>query len=448
MTRQATGRERGSAMVMAVFVLFLLASTGIALLFLSHSEAEASKASLRASQAFYIAEGSVEAARQRIYDLNGLNEFDDDLDTAAGANDTIDLIDPEALQPVYDANGVFTGVTGAGDDVPLIALQGVNGGTILAYLTNDPLEDPDGRAQQTDANDRLSLIGVGAGTDRSFEVVEAIIERRPPIPLAPPSTITMLGPPPNFASATSKVKDYVGNDCEGTSFTGEPGLYVPIVGAIGDAAEAQIEPGIEPLPDFIINDEDGNPLTDEDVVANLLDGDEPSLSGPGAIPFDPAWNDCATLQAMLEDLRDRADEVCRTGTCQFPDYGPDTLIFIEGDYNLGPSESGGQGVLVCTGELVLSGRTDWSGLILVVGEGQYRMNGSGNGEVIGGMLLADIAGPDNVYGTGDDCQSGSGGMGQTTFDERGGGNAMTTYCSTALTNTNVRPYQIVEFLQH
>jgi hypothetical protein len=154
------------------------------------------------------------------------------------------------------------------------------------------------------------------------------------------------------------------------------------------------------------------------------------------------------LQALLEDLRGRADQVCRAGTCTFPNYGPDTVIFIDGDYDLGPAESAGEGVIVCTGELTFQGRTNWTGLVLAVGEGSFRVNGSGNGQVIGGMLLADIAGPDNVYGTNDDCQTGSSGLGQTVYDENGGGNAVSTYCSTALNNTNVRPYEVVEFLQH
>ena len=444
MTRQAADRERGSAMVMAVFVLFLLVSTATALLFLAHSEAEMSKANVRASQAFYLAEGALEEARQRIYDLNGLNIFEDDLDTASGANDRIEAVDPDAIQPVYDSNGLLTGVTGAGDDVPLIALRSVATGRILAFLTNDPLEGPDGsgnsgRASKDDTNERLSLIGIAAGTDRSFEVVEAVIERRPPIPLQPPSTITMLGPTTEFHSATSKVKDYRGDDCAGTSLTGG-GFAVPIVGAIGDPARDQAAAGWNGNPDYV-----SGGATDQNTFSDLLDGSDPLNAKYGTI--DPAWNNCATLHTMLDDLRDRADVVCRSGTCVFPDYGPDTLIFIDGDYSLGPAESGGQGILVCTGELTLNGRTNWSGLILAVGEGAYRINGSGNGEIIGGLVIADIAGPDNVYGTADDCESGSN-MGTAVYDERGGGNALTTFCSTALRSSNVRPYQVMEFLQH
>jgi hypothetical protein len=432
--------ERGSAMVLAMFVLFLLASTGVALLFLANSEQEASKANLRASQAFYIAEAGLERARQAIYDANGQASFDDDLIAAAGADGDID-VNPDGITPVYDTNGNLTGVSGAGDDAPLLTLTTVTGGRMLAYLTNDPLE---GRDTTDDENDRLAIVGIGAGADRSFEVVEAVIERRPPMPLVPPSTITMLGPPPDFHSATSKVKDYIGDDCSGTSFTGTTGLYVPIVGTIGGAAESAAESGIQTNPDFI-----SGSLTDGDTFADLTDSSEPSLNSPNAVgTIDPAWNDCATLQALLDDLRARADHVCRNGTCNFPDYGPDTVLFIDGDYSLGPSESGGQGILVCTGELTMNGRTNWNGLILAVGEGAYRVNGSGNGEIIGGTVIADIAGPDNVYGTNDDCQTGSSGLGQPVYDERGGGNALNVYCSTALNSTNVRPYEVVEFLQH
>ena len=437
-------------MVLAMFVLFLLASTGAALLFLADSEQESSKANNRASQAFYIAEAGLERARQALYDANGLDTFDDDLTTAAGANGTIDVA-PDGLTPVFDSNGNLTGVNGAGNDVPLLSVTSLNGGRTLAYLTNDPLE---GRSTTDDENDRLAIVAVGAGANRTFEVVEAVIERRPPIPLVPPSTITMLGPTPDFHSATSKVKDYVGDDCAGTGFAGVTDLYVPIVGTIGDAAESVAESGRATNPEFYI---DGaldipDPIThDSDSFANLTDSSEPSLNSPSAaaVPNDSAaWNDCATLQSLLADLRARADHVCRSGTCNFPDYGPDTVLFIEGDYTLGPSESGGQGVLVCTGELTLNGRTNWSGLILAVGEGAYRINGSGNGQIIGGLLIADIAGADNVYGTADDCQSGSSGLGQTVYDERGGGNALNVYCSTALNNTNVRPYEVVDFLQH
>ena len=422
-------------MVMALFVLFLLASTGTALLFLSGTEQQMSQANLREKHVFYLAEAAVEAGRTAFFEANGLDGFSDDLKAAAGpgVNEDID-IDPDAIQPIFNGQGELIGVTGVGNDVPLVARQVFERGWVAAFLMNDPL---DGRTNQTDTNDRVMIVGIAAGVDRSFEVVEAIIERRPPIPLVPPSTITLLGKPPTFSSATSKVKDYIGEDCGGS---GQPGLYMPVIGVIGQGAEAEAEAGMEANPDFI-----SGPYTDEEVFADLTDEDEETIiTGLGTI--DPAWNDCETLQALVEDLRYRADIVC-SGACTFPDYGDDTLIFLDGDFNVLPGQSG-RGILVCTGELTMSGKVSWNGMILVIGTGRYTLNGAGKGVISGGMMLADIAGPDEIYGTDDDCKTGADGLGKTYFNENGGGNAATQYCTADLNSTNVRPYEVVEFLQH
>jgi Tfp pilus assembly protein PilX len=141
-------RERGSAMVMALFVLFLLASTGTALLFLSNSEVKMSQASVRTTEVFYLAEAAIEAGRSAFYQANILDSFDDDLLAAAGADTSISIL-PDQIEPVFDANGVLTGLTGVGDDAPLVAIQNVPGGSIAAFLMNDPL---DGRTNKTDTN--------------------------------------------------------------------------------------------------------------------------------------------------------------------------------------------------------------------------------------------------------------------------------------------------------
>jgi hypothetical protein len=433
--KDKTQQERGSAMVMAVFVLFLLASTGAALLFLSSNELQMSQASVRSAEVFYLAEAAVEAGRSAFYKANVLDTFDDDLAAAAGVDTNISIV-PGQIEPIFDANDNLTGLTGVGDDAPLVAIQTLpGGGSIAAFLMNDPL---DGRTTQTDTNDRVIIVGVAAGRDRSFETVEALIERRPPIPLIPPATITLLGKPPTFSTATSKVKTYEGEDCAGA---GVPGLYLPVFGVIGSGAASEAEAALETNPTF-----QSGPYLDDEVVADLTDGAEPTvLTGVGTI--DPKWNSCENLRAMLEHLEDSADYICRSSKCAFPDYGPDTLIFIDGDYAMDKNDSG-RGILVCTGELTLTGGTSWNGLLFVVGEGSFRLNGAGKGVISGSMLLADIAGPDETYGTSDDCKTGSDGLGKVTFDENGGGNSATQYCTTDLTSTNVRPYEVVEFLQH
>ena len=53
-------------------------------------------------------------------------------------------------------------------------------------------------------------------------------------------------------------------------------------------------------------------------------------------------------------------------------------------------------------------------------------NGGGIGNISGGILVANTAGPDSIPGTGDDV------LGPPTFDTNGGGNSNVSYCSTVM----------------
>ena len=434
-SRRDKQRDQGSALVMAVFVLFLLTSVGGALLFLSQNEVKMSKANMNSIEAFYMAEAGLEAARAHLWQVNGLGDFSDDLEARKGLDDDISLIDPGAITPIFDSSDQLIGLNGVGDDPPLIAITVAGRGSYAAYLTNDPLE---ARNNEIDLNDRVSLVAVGVGPDRSFEVVEAIIERRPLIPMDPPATITVIGPPPVVDMSNSAVKEYIGTDCDGSG--GIAGLYLPVVGTIGGSAELSAEAGINTNPDYI-----SGTYSDEDAFADLTDPTEPTVvTGLGTI--DPRWTKCEVWQDTLASLRDKADVICSGGSCVFPNYGPSRLIYIDDDYALGNTQSGA-GTLVVTGTLTFTGNADWDGLILVVGEGAWILKGGGNGVVSGSIIVADIAGPDDIYGTGDDCTGGTDGFGQGVFDESGGGNSGTHYCSTNINASNQKPYEVVEFLQ-
>jgi hypothetical protein len=472
--RPGTNRgERGSALVLAVFVLVLLTSMGIALLFVSEGEMASSQANLRHKKAFFVAEAGLEDGRATLYDTNRNNPFDDDLITAAGPDGVMDF-DADNVTANYDTDGNFTGFTVTGDDVPVRAGTVFGEGNYVAYLTNDPV---DGRTNLTDSNNRVLLTGIAAGeSDRSYEVVEAIVELRNIMPTIPPATITLLGPSPAFASGTSATKDFIGTDCGGTG--GVPGLYVPVVGTIGASAESAAESGLHSNPDFV-----SGSYTDHDVFADLTDPTEPTVAASYG-PIDSRWQDCQHIETMVETLREAADFLCEydftcaggggpgsCGTCDPRNTFPNAITFVDGDYDVGGTMNG-QGTLVVTGTLILGGGVSWDGLILVFGEGDYRLNGAGNGEVTGGMMVANIAGPDGAYGktcsTGgghcrtdadcngsdvcvdnaDNCTGSTDGFLQPVFDERGGGNAGTIYCTTSLDVADpVIPYPIVEFRQ-
>jgi hypothetical protein len=295
------------------------------------------------------------------------------------------------------------------------------------------------------------ITGIGLGPDRSLEIVQAIIERWEILPSLPPATITLLGPPPVFEGGNSNVHNYGGDDCDGA---GIPGLYVPVVGAIGDDGEAAAEDGIHGGPNDDGNgpDYESGPYIDVDTFVNLLDpANEPTL----AAAIDPAWLDCQNILTMINDLRSFADvyccnpPVCATPTaCNLPDPPvPGTLIVIDGDYYIDPS--GGVGTMLVTGELELHGRADWQGALLVFGEGALTHRGAGNGEVSGAIMLARVVGPDGMMYTADDCTDPDNGFGQVSFDMSGGGNAGTNYCSVdILTNRPIPPYEIVGFRLH
>ncbi|MFQ5767580.1 MAG: hypothetical protein ACE5ID_06305 [Acidobacteriota bacterium] len=192
--RPHPGSERGSALVLAVFALVLLASMGIALHFVSQTELQMGKSDLEAKKVFYLAEEGLEEGRQNLLTAAGTDSLADQLQQAAGPNGTIDF-DPDQVKPVYDESGAVTGLTGFGDDVPLRTLTSLGEGTYAAFLSNDAV---DGLNSASDSNDRVVITGIGTGENNAFEMVQAIIEPEFVLPQVPIAAITLLGPSPFF----------------------------------------------------------------------------------------------------------------------------------------------------------------------------------------------------------------------------------------------------------
>ena len=436
--RSASSNERGSAMLASMFVLFLLSVTGVSLLFLGTNEAKMGRQSTREKQAFYLSEAGEEFGRTALWIANGNGPFDDDLAARAGANGVFDL-DVASLAFVYDGAGVPTGVTGIGDDSPLVPVTALATGWYATLLTNDPAE-PGGVTTTVDTNKLVMLTSISVGRNRESEVVQAIVQRREILPQLPPATITLLGPLPDFAGGTSNHREYIGSDCNGR---GIPGLTVPVVGTVGDAAEVSAEDGVKLKsgPDYTSGSYKNN-----DTVVDLTDPTEPILSANDYEGLSDVYTDCHKLHDLVEKLRDVADVTCTGSPCTFPTTRYSNVIFVDGDLDVNPP--GGSGTLVVTGELRYDGQASWNGMIYVFGEGRYVQKGSGNGVISGAIMVADIAGPDNVYGTGDDCSGGDDGFSTAVFDMEGGGNAVTQYCSQDITNFGPNPpYRIVNFRQ-
>ena len=428
--------ERGSALVMAIFVLVLLTAMGAALLFVSENEMKTGQVDLRSKTVFYASEAGLEDAREtlRVVNLAGVNaalrsSFNDELTSAAGANATINF-DPAALKPVFDSNGDATGFTGYGDDVPLKGVTAFGQGKYAAFLTNDAV---DGRTSKIDSNDRVMITAIGTGPNYSSAIVQAIVERDPFPTL--PATITLIGPVPNFDGGNSSSKRYVGDDCAG----GVSGLSVPTVGVVGSAAETHAELGVN-KPDTYTS----GGATGVATVSNI--------SGT----VDPSWKDCTYLHDLARKVRGGADVV---GTSATPNSSLGTtvtpkIVYIEGDYTVGGGYNGA-GLLWVTGTLTFDGNAAWKGTIFTVGKGDFQRSGGGNGVISGANFIANVAGPDGLMWTSDDCSGPDGILGNSddgaavaTYNNAGGGTGDTVYCTTDISSSQDEfPFRVVSFRQ-
>lgn len=425
---QTGNTQNGSALVTALIVLVLLSVMGITLLFISDSDAKMNKAGVRAKKSFYLAEAGLEVGRKQLRDNNltstNKTSLSDELTVGAGANGVINF-DPATVKPTYDSSGNVTGFTGYGDDVPLVASTSFAGGRYATFLTNDAI---DGRTALADSNSRVVVTAIGAGSDRSTETVQAVVTNS----VLPgfPATITILGPTADFNGGTSNSKTYTGNDCQGaTGYTGIPGLSVPVIGTIGGASQASAQTGVIKPPSYTSGTEVGT-ATVHDVTSTI----------------NPFWTDCNSLRAMASTVQASADYVCTTASpCSH--WGTSTIntvTFVDGDLSVGD----GKGVLWVTGTLNTAGNSSWEGIIIVVGKGVFIRSGGGNGSTWGAEIVANIAGPDGVYGNGDDCTGGTGGFGVATHNADGMGNHDTAYCSDAISQAlNGFPLPIRDFRQ-
>ncbi len=429
--------SRGSGLLLAVFALALLTSIGVALLFISQVEVKNTQLDNQTKSVFYGAEAALENGRERLRQWNlasGTLELGDEIARAAGVNGVLDF-DPDNVWPVYDADGDFTGFAGLGDDEPLVTMRDFENGVIAAFLTNDPAE---GRLSLADANKRLVVTGISVNNNKSFEMVEAVVDHDGLVP-TPPAAITIMGPDPEFEGGSSAAKSLTGNDCQGVPAVGLPGYTVPVVGVMGAAAETLAEDGVDKPLTYTEGTETGIDTVDD-------------ISGT----IDPRWNDCEYLSDLAQQMKNIANVVGDSSTpqSQFGTPGNEKVVFIEDDYKISGTMVGA-GVLWVTGELRVSGNLSWFGPIFVVGKGHFRRDGGGTADIAGGTFVADISGPDEILWTSDDCVGEDGkkgtaddGIASSIYDVNGNGNGLTVYCTEYLKQFPLNwPFKLVEFRQ-
>lgn len=432
-------REDGSALLLAVFVLVLITSMGVGMLFTTQTELAMSTANVNSKQTFYLSEGGLEDGRDTIFQINmnspNPRDLTEELQALAGGDNTLDF-DYRTVQPTYDVDGNLTGFSGFNDDVPLRGLTGLGDGWYAAFLNNDPVE---GVTNPVDNNDRLLLTAIAVDENGGSEIVRALIER-PDTFAIPPAAITILGPDAIFDGGPSAAKNYSGDDY-GSHCPPGTGGDVPVVGVIGGTSETSAETGVQKPASYTQGTESGVDTVDDlTLIPNLPD----------------LWTDCELLVELGELIYSQADVRGNSSTpeADLGTPGSPKSVFIEGDYALSGGFDG-KGLLWVTGELTLDGNASWEGPIFVVGEGDFLRDGAGNGSIAGGVIVADVSGADRVLFTGDDCSGDDGthgtsddGIAQSSYLVNGSGTGTTGYCSAYFTDwQSMRPFKILSFVQ-
>jgi hypothetical protein len=101
-----------------------------------------------------------------------------------------------------------------------------------------------------------------------------------------------------------------------------------------------------------------------------------------------------------------------------------------------------------TGTLNIDNNNSFEGTLAAVGTGRLIRSGSGNGHSYGAVIVANVAGPDGIYGDGDDCTGGTGGFAPPSYSISGGGSHDHVYCSQAIDGSlSALPFEVVQFRQ-
>ncbi|MFN2532993.1 MAG: hypothetical protein ABR555_17035 [Pyrinomonadaceae bacterium] len=182
--------------------------------------------------------------------------------------------------------------------------------------------------------------------------------------------------------------------------------------------------GVDPQrPTFAVNDCDQNdaltgikkPLT----VANPKIGVLAADAGPITVERPSFLDSADEARSYLNSLLAKAASVNRyfkpsAGATYTIEEALDSpqFTFVDGNCTL----QDGAGFLVVTGTLTMRGNTNFKGAILVLGQGELIRDGGGNGDILGGIIIAKFSRT-------------SGGFLAPTFSTNGGGNSNVQYDS-------------------
>ena len=394
--------ERGAALISVLLIATLLLSAGGALLLTTSMSATNPLDTTAEMKAYYAAEAglqrSLNVMRTRDIPAEAMPAGKTELTfrdialnpTLAGWIPFNGPVIDEAHTTLVGTNAFSVSITDPDDQNPI---------KVLRKISLNPHYQPA----------RLNIQLTGYGPKRARKVLNMIVAGSElSSGFQAPATITLRGsdallPPSPLTLDTGNSDDvrYTGNDAAGGSGVSAFAVTIPdVLPTLG---------GIN-KPSQII----GPPIS--------VMGPVSPIANVPPTP-QPEWLDTPDkTRAFVSELRADAAARNRSFTTKPPasdmgTAGAPKFTFIDGDVELGPG-SNGNGLLVVTGNVQMSGDTSFDGVIFVLGGGQIKRSGDGNGTISGGIVVAR-------FGS-------TGGFQAPTFTTNGGGNSRIEYNSKAV----------------
>jgi Tfp pilus assembly protein PilX len=225
----------------------------------------------------------------------------------------------------------------------------------------------------------LTALAVTPGGSRRMVQMEAAQDT---LNFTAPSALTLDGSGDTFTGANSNNYQVSGNDVGGCG-SGASGASVPAVGVpSGDTTDKT------------------SIISEIDTTVNNNTGKESNYYGSGSstpdvetvnLPSD--MSSVAALQQYVSQLKNDVTQPvlnCPSGCTGLSNPGslPNNpqIIYVNGDLTVTGNTVGG-GILVVTGNLTFKGTAEWDGLVMVVGKGNFTMDGTNTFK--GAVVVAD-----------------------------------------------------------
>ncbi len=380
--------ERGAALITMLLVSTLLLTAGSALILTTAKSTVNSANATAEAQAYYGAEAGLQGA------LNAIRR-NRPASPALAVGQTMSYRNAVTIANSNDVAGgdtstearlsrwlPYSDAAGNPSDAPTARVNVGNGVRYTVQIT-DPANPNRAAldalliANPTYVPDRLLITSTGYGPRGAEKRMQAMVDRFA-FDFAANSAVFVVGatgPNPSPATVTtgnSNAKDYSGID----NATVNPQPQLPVF-ATTTAADQNVVMDSNNKGDF------SDPRT-AIVTNSSLANDMPWLV-PGAD------GDAAAARGFLDIQENLALALEESGNATHHPAGfsgnTSGFTFVNGDCSL----SGGSGLLIVTGELIMSGNPSFSGLILVLGQGEVNRNGGGNGNIFGSMVVAKFA---------------------------------------------------------